>query len=89
MSTWIGLDPIGKAEQFDKKEKKKITIDRRAIISEYNKFMGGVDLLDSLTALYKFPIKSRRWYMYIFLSHLGHRRGQQLALVQAPCPAVE
>lgn len=36
-----------------------------ANIKEYNAFMGGVDLLDSLTALYKHPIKSRRWYMYI------------------------
>lgn len=32
-----------------------------------NKFMGGVDLLDGLTALYKFPMNSRRWYIYIFL----------------------
>lgn len=28
--------------------------------------MGGVDLLDSLTALYKARIKTRRWYIYIF-----------------------
>ncbi|KAK0141497.1 hypothetical protein N1851_021398 [Merluccius polli] len=28
--------------------------------------MGGVDLLDSFIAKYKFPIKSRRWCMYIF-----------------------
>ena len=35
-------------------------------IGHYNKYMGGVDLLDSLTAKYKFPLKARRWYMYIF-----------------------
>ncbi|KAF3851604.1 hypothetical protein F7725_013376 [Dissostichus mawsoni] len=28
--------------------------------------MGGVDLLDSFTAKYKFPMRSRRWYVYIF-----------------------
>ena len=28
--------------------------------------MGGVDLMDSLSALYKQHMKSRRWYMYIF-----------------------
>ena len=66
MSTYIGLDPIGKTERSDKKKKEKITIDRPAITSEYKKFMGGVYLLESLTALYKFPINSRRWYMYIF-----------------------
>jgi len=36
------------------------------IIEEYNKFMGGIDLLDSLTSLYKQKMKSRRWYMRIF-----------------------
>ena len=69
MSTYIGLDPIGKTERSDKKKKEKITIDRPAITSEYKKFMGGVYLLESLTALYKFPINSRRWYMYIFFYH--------------------
>ncbi|KAL1276465.1 hypothetical protein QQF64_036088 [Cirrhinus molitorella] len=28
--------------------------------------MGGVDLLDMLSALYKFSFRSRRWYMYIW-----------------------
>lgn len=32
----------------------------------YNKYMGGVDLLDSFAAKYKFPMKSHRWYIYIF-----------------------
>ena len=25
-----------------------------------------MDLLDSFTAIYKFPMKSRRWYVYMF-----------------------
>ena len=28
--------------------------------------MGGIDLCDSLSSLYKYPIKSHRWYLYIF-----------------------
>lgn len=28
--------------------------------------MGGIDLLDSCTTWYKFSLKARRWYMYIF-----------------------
>lgn len=35
---------------------------RPAIVETY-KFMGGVDLLDTLSALYKFSFKTRRWYM--------------------------
>lgn len=36
------------------------------IVGAYNKFMGGVDLLDSFAAKYKCPLKSHRWYIYIF-----------------------
>lgn len=41
-------------------------VPRPAIVETYNKFMGGVDLLDMLSALYKFSFRSRRWYMYIW-----------------------
>ena len=44
----------------------KPSLKLRGLVGDYNKYMGGVDLLDSFTAKYKFPIKSRRWYMYIF-----------------------
>ncbi|KAG1714974.1 Dynactin subunit 6 [Nymphon striatum] len=32
--------------------------------------MGGVDLMDMLSALYKYSIKSRRWYLYIWFHTL-------------------
>lgn len=31
-----------------------------------DKFMGGIDFLDMLSALYKFSFRSRGWYMYIW-----------------------
>ncbi|KAF1385313.1 hypothetical protein PFLUV_G00106440 [Perca fluviatilis] len=43
-----------------------IDVERPYVVGAYNKHVGGVDLLDSFTAKYKFPIKSRRWYMHIF-----------------------
>ena len=45
---------------------KKVAVRRPWNVKEYNSYLGGVDLLDSLSFLYKFPIKSRRWYMNIF-----------------------
>ena len=36
-------------------------------MKEYNQFMGRIDLLGALTALYKFPKTSRRQYFYMFL----------------------
>ncbi|KAK0146642.1 PiggyBac transposable element-derived protein 2 [Merluccius polli] len=41
-------------------------VPRPAIVDTYNRFMGGVDLLDMLSALYKFNFRSRRWYIYIW-----------------------
>ena len=36
-----------------------------AMIKEYNNFMGGFDLHDILNALYSFPLRAKRWYVYI------------------------
>lgn len=66
LSSYKGVIPEQDVERWDKKTKSTIKIKCPAIVQEYNKFMGGIDLHDSLTALYRYPIKSRRWYMYIF-----------------------
>lgn len=66
LSSYIGVNPVSNVQRYDKKNKKMITVPRPAIVKEYNKFMGGIDLHDMLTALYRFPIRARRWYMYIF-----------------------
>ena len=45
---------------WDPKIKQHTEVDRPAVIREFNKFMGGIDLMDSYLAKY------RRWYMYLF-----------------------
>ncbi|KAL8563364.1 hypothetical protein ACOMHN_008203 [Nucella lapillus] len=59
LSSYTGIEPQSEVNRWDKAESQMPG-------NECNKFMGGVDLLDALKALYKYPIKSRRWYMYIF-----------------------
>jgi len=66
LSTYCGSLPMLTANRFDKKFKKKINIDCPTVIIEYNRFMGGVDLLDSLIGRYKVRMRSRKWYMRIF-----------------------
>ena len=66
VSSYVGVEPAGEVRRWDKKSKQYIDIQRPNIIATYNMFMGGVDLLDSLTSLYKQTMKSKRWYMYIF-----------------------
>ncbi|KAL0147816.1 hypothetical protein M9458_056893 [Cirrhinus mrigala] len=55
-----------KIQRWDKATKTIIDVERPYIVDTYNKHMGGVDLLDSFAAKYKFPTKSHRWYIYIF-----------------------
>ncbi|KAL0160110.1 hypothetical protein M9458_043835, partial [Cirrhinus mrigala] len=55
-----------KIQRWDKATKTIIDVERPYIVGTYNKHMGGVDLLDSFAAKYKFPTKSHRWYIYIF-----------------------
>lgn len=65
ISTCTGTEPMSKVTRYDKKQKKKIEVPCPAVVQEYNQKMGGVDLTDCLTALYKYSLKSRRWYVYI------------------------
>ena len=51
---------------FIRSQKKHIAVDRPHVIGVYNKGMGGVDLMDMMCTLYKFKLRSKRWYMYIF-----------------------
>ncbi|KAK3789300.1 hypothetical protein RRG08_001690 [Elysia crispata] len=66
ISSFIGAEPVANVNRWDKKAKKKVEVHCPAVIRTYNKHMGGVDLLDSLTALSKSKIKTRRWYIYLF-----------------------
>ncbi|KAF3834175.1 hypothetical protein F7725_025379 [Dissostichus mawsoni] len=58
--------PVQRIQRWDKANKTYVEVERPYIVGTYNKYMGGVYLFDSFTAKYKFPMKSRQWYVYIF-----------------------
>uniref|UniRef100_A0A1S4KQE1 PiggyBac transposable element-derived protein domain-containing protein n=2 Tax=Ixodes scapularis TaxID=6945 RepID=A0A1S4KQE1_IXOSC len=66
VSNYASTEPVGTVQRWDKKEKKFIQAPLPWIVRTYNHFMGGVDLLNYLIEFYKFPIKSRRWYLHLF-----------------------
>ncbi|CAH4034244.1 unnamed protein product [Pieris brassicae] len=47
LSSYVGAEPVGQVESFDKANKTRIKISCPHIIKEYNAHMGGVDLMDS------------------------------------------
>lgn len=77
VSSYVGTDPVSIARRWDKKEKQFLEVTRPAIVTEYNRFMGGIDLLNMCSGLYRFPIRSHRWYLYVFYHTL------RMALVNA------
>lgn len=62
LSTYEAINPVSTVERWDRKTKTKVQVSRPAIVSTYNKFMGGVDLLDSMLSLYRIHIRSKKWY---------------------------
>ena len=54
------------AKRWNKGKEAFIDIDRPFIVSEYNKCMGGINLLDSCVSRYKYNLRSRRWYVNLF-----------------------
>lgn len=58
ISSFVGIEPVGNVKRWDRKSKTHIMVPRPAIVEAYNKFMGDVDLLDMLSALYKFSFRS-------------------------------
>lgn len=65
-STYVGKEPMDMAKRFSKLQKKKIDVPRPKAVEIYNKYMGGVDLLDAMLGFYRIQIRSKKWYHRIF-----------------------
>ena len=62
ISNFAGKEPVDTCKRFDRKERKKIDVDRTKSVANYNKFMGGVDKADMLLSLYRTRFRCRKWY---------------------------
>lgn len=67
LSSYASIEPLSTCKRYSAAERKFIDIQRPNIVEEYNKYMGGVDLIDMLVELYRTDIKSRKWYIRIVL----------------------
>ncbi|KRX23486.1 PiggyBac transposable element-derived protein 2 [Trichinella nelsoni] len=65
-STYVCTQPVCKVKRWNKKEKTLVDMSCPAIVKEYNKYIGGVDLAGMLRALYRIDHRSRKWYRRIF-----------------------
>ena len=65
-ATHAGVDPMKTVKRWDNKAKKFVEVLCPAAVTEYNYHMGGVDLFDMLSSLYRTDHKSLKWYRRIF-----------------------
>lgn len=59
-------EPTSRVRRWSRTEKKEVEIQMPGMISEYNTNMGGVDLLDQMTAAYRIRIRKRKWWWCIY-----------------------
>lgn len=85
LSTFIAANPTTQVLRWAKKEKKVVRVSRPNVVAVYNKIMGGVDLLDSLIALYYTKIRSKKWYHPIVFHILDLTLVQVLLLYRRDC----
>lgn len=79
LSTYVGVKPfishqietpILTSKRWDRKTKQKVDVDCPFIIKEYNRHMGGVDLMDGLIGRYHIRMKTRKWTNKLFFHML-------------------
>ena len=69
-STYCSSEDRGTVQRWDAKSKSHIQVPCPEIVKEYNSAMGGVDLADMLIALYRSPMKTKRWYLKVIIHAL-------------------
>jgi len=87
-SSFLGPEPIGIVQRWEKSRKQHIDVPRPFLVKTYNNLMGGVDFLDCLISKYKYPIKSRRWYLYLFWHSITVALIQGWLLYRRHCDAL-
>lgn len=66
ISSYKGVMPLDNVRRWSAAQKEFITVNRPAVVRDYNQNMGGIDLNDFLVALYRTSIGTKKYYMRIF-----------------------
>lgn len=61
----------------NRKKKQNVEVKCPALVFNYNRFMCGVDLLDSLIGRHKITMRTKKWYMTIINTWLLYKRVQK------------
>ncbi len=70
LSDFASVSPMGTCKRYDKRKREIVEVQCPSIVRTYNSFMGGVDLMDSLVALYRISIRSKKYYQKLIFHFL-------------------
>lgn len=65
-STGHGTLPVSSVQRFSQAQKKVIQVTRPHMIGEYNRYMGGTDLMDENISMYRVGIRGKKWWWPLF-----------------------
>lgn len=69
-SNFLDVEPISTVSRFSRSERKRVQVSQPYMISQYNKYMGGVDLADNMVANYRIRIRGKKWWWPIFSNYI-------------------
>lgn len=76
-TNFSSVQPFVDVNRYCSKSKQRVKIKQPQMISEYNKYMGGVDHMDWLASHYAIAIRGKKWYFPLIT------RAIQMALVNS------
>lgn len=65
-STCFGADPTSTAARYSKEASKRVNVVRPCAITEYNKYMAGVDRMDQNVNNHRIGYRGKKWWSSIF-----------------------
>ena len=66
LTSFDSAQPLTSVKRFDRAAKRNVDVPCPKVVHTYNRFMGGVDLLDALIGLYRISLRSKKYYHKIF-----------------------
>lgn len=66
LTTFHSVQPISYVNRYSSEKKRVIKVRQPCVVPEYNKFMGGTDLMDENVNRHRIAIRSKKWWWAIF-----------------------
>ena len=69
-SFYVGIEPTDAVKCSNCSIRQHVHVSRPNTVRLYNQYMGGINKLDKMCSLYNLTLRSRRWYIYLWLHWL-------------------